>query len=313
MGVDIVTWRLRIGQKGNYGFFKAARYGLCSVMRINASTQGCPSFRACVALSLLLFMAGIELNPGPVTCYELAGLINNLTTQVNTGFQQCNAKLDAFVADVTELKASFTALELKCHTEIAALKTSLEKVTKELADVKSSGASAATHWPTLQAATATPPLSTITDLAKEMKLRDAKQLNVIVHGLPPAPDDCAAFCTFVNKEFGLSPHIQSVKRLTGKAPARDATGKPAPLLVVLRDADDRRILLKNAPKLRASTDAAVKASVYINPDLTQMERQEGFALRSELRRRKAAGEVDIAIRKGVIVKLSAASAAAPRP
>ena len=103
-------------------------------MRINGSTQGCTSLRAYTALSLLLFMASIELNPGPVTCTELAGLINNLTTQVNTGFQQCNAKLDAFVAEVTELKASFAVLELKCHTEIAALKTSLEKVTKELAE-----------------------------------------------------------------------------------------------------------------------------------------------------------------------------------
>ena len=50
------------------------------------------------------------------------------------------------------------------------------------------------------------------------------------------------------------------------------------------------MLLKNATKLRDSTDFATKSSLFINPDLTQIERQEGFALRSELRRRKAAGE-----------------------
>ena len=33
-----------------------------------------------------------------------------------------------------------------------------------------------------------------------------------------------------------------------------------------------------------------------------MERQEGFSLRSELRRRKTAGEADIIIRNGTIVK-----------
>jgi hypothetical protein len=60
-----------------------------------------------MALSQLMFIAGIELNPGPVTCNELARLINNLTAQVNTGFQQCYTELDAFVAEVTELKASF--------------------------------------------------------------------------------------------------------------------------------------------------------------------------------------------------------------
>lgn len=91
------------------------------------------------------------------------------------------------------------------------------------------------------------PHSTIDDLAKEMKLCDAKHLNVIVHGLPPTPDDYGAFLTFENKELALSSHIQSVERLNGKAPARDATGKSAPLLVVLRNVEDRRVLLRNAP------------------------------------------------------------------
>lgn len=156
------------------------------------------------------------------------------------------------------------------------------------------------------------PHSTIDDLAKEMKLGDAKHLNVIVHSLPPAPDDCGAFLTFENMELGLSSHIQSVERLNGKAPARDATGKSALLLVVLRDVEDRRVLLRNAPKLRTSTDAVVEESIYINADLTQKERQEEYALRSELRRCKADGDVDIVIRKGAIVKLSATSATAPR-
>lgn len=192
IGVDIVTGDSELFKKATIGSINSY-YGFCSVLRINASTLGCTLFRACVAMLLLLFMAGIELNSSSLTCEELAGLINNMTTQVNTGFQLCNAKLDAFVTDVTELKALFSALELKCHTEIASLKTSVEKVTKELVDVKSSSVSTAMCWPTPQTAAATLPLRTIKDLAKEMKLCDAKQLNVIVHGLPAAPDDCTAF------------------------------------------------------------------------------------------------------------------------
>ena len=56
------------------------------------------------------------------------------------------------------------------------------------------------------------------------------------------------------------------------------------------------MLLKNATKLYNSTDLATKSSIFTNPDLTQIERQEGFALHSELRRRKAAEEVNIGIR-----------------
>lgn len=107
-------------------------------------------------------------------------------------------------------------------------------------------------------------------------------------------------------------HIQSDKRLAGKAPARDAI-QTCPLLVVLRDADNRHVLLKNAPKQRPNTEAAVKVFVYINPDLAQLERQKGFALHPELRRHMAAGRWTSPICKGVIVKLPAASAAAPLP
>ena len=42
--------------------------------------------------------------------------------------------------------------------------------------------------------------------------------------------------------------------------------------------------------------------MYINPDLTYKERQASKELRQELARRKKAGEKDIFIRRGQIVK-----------
>ena len=44
------------------------------------------------------------------------------------------------------------------------------------------------------------------------------------------------------------------------------------------------------------------SSMYINPDLTYKERQASKELRQELARRKKAGEKDIFIRRGQIVK-----------
>ena len=118
MGVDITTWRQRIGNSGIFPRCSPLSPAVCSVMRIhNCRVQ--PSLRLCAALAILLFIAGVEINPGPaVTCAELAALINNLstqvaglTTQVNAGFQQCNTKLDGLINDVNDLKAKYTALE----------------------------------------------------------------------------------------------------------------------------------------------------------------------------------------------------------
>ena len=46
----------------------------------------------------------------------------------------------------------------------------------------------------------------------------------------------------------------------------------------------------------------MKDSIYVHPDLTPLENQKGFSLRSELCRRLAAGKTDIIIRNGTIVK-----------
>ena len=309
MGVDIVTWQLRIAQKGNYGSYKT-RCGLCSVMRINGSTQGCTSLRACTALSLLLFMAGIELNPGPVTCTELAGLINNLTTQVNIGFQQCNAKLDAFVAEVTELKASFAVLELKCHNEIAALKTSLEKVTKELADVKSSGVApqhiAATPPPTLPSAPA------LVKVVREIDLQASKKTNIVLSGIAPSLlTDADIVTNLLRDELGITANVTKCSRLGKPRADGDCDTRPRLLLVTLSSADTANDVIRVATRLRRSTNNHTRDNVFINRDLTPEQRAFDYELRQELKRRRAMGEANLVIRNGkVCEKLTRPTAAA---
>ena len=69
-------------------------------------------------------------------------------------------------------------------------------------------------------------------------------------------------------------------------------------------------MIKLAKNLRTSTDPQINSSLFINPDLTKMERHEQVNLRSELKRQKAGGESNIIIRNGAIVKRSAAAVAA---
>ena len=78
-----------------------------------------------------------------------------------------------------------------------------------------------------------------------------------------------------------------------------ASDKNRPLKVRLNSLSQRRFLLINARKLHNSDQFS---RIYINPDLSYKERQALRELRQELARRKTAGEKDIFIRRGQIVK-----------
>jgi hypothetical protein len=67
-----------------------------------------------------------------VTCAELATLITTLTNTVNNGFHQCNDKLDLLVADVADLKAKYTALEVT----VTQLSNDRDCLKRELADLR---------------------------------------------------------------------------------------------------------------------------------------------------------------------------------
>lgn len=81
MGVDIVTWRARMGKAGIFAAKGKHVLRACSFMRINSPGCVSVSIRLSLAIALLLFMAGVELNPGP-TFAELSTLINNLLATV---------------------------------------------------------------------------------------------------------------------------------------------------------------------------------------------------------------------------------------
>ena len=68
----------------------------------------------------------------------------------------------------------------------------------------------------------------------------------------------------------------------------------------------KRSILSNAKKLRyASSEQMHK--IYITPDLSFHERMHQKNLRTELQRRKEAGEANLIIRRGQIVTASTSS------
>ena len=115
--------------------------------------------------------------------------------------------------------------------------------------------------------------------------------------MPVIADDLKVFLTLVDTEMKLKPHLDSFKQLINKNKVSTALSS---FLIILRDTADRRDISSHPKVLRVSANLHVKDSIYVNPDLMLLERQEGFSQHSKLRRRLAAGETDFIIRNRTI-------------
>ena len=104
-------------------------------MHVNITTCTTIFVCACLALTILLFMASVEMNLGPVSCAELATMITSLTNTVNNGFQECNYKLDALIIDIADLKAKCAVLE----ATVTQLTNDYDCLRCDLSNVRESG------------------------------------------------------------------------------------------------------------------------------------------------------------------------------
>ena len=135
--------------------------------------------------------------------------------------------------------------------------------------------------------------------------KEKRKLNVVVYNLPEQgePGDSAAertrkdtdkLCSIIREELRLNIRVSKAFRAGKKLPE-----KPRLLIVTLDSVEARVELTKMASQLRNSAEWH---SLFINPDLTQKEREDGKKLRQELAARKSAGERNLYIRHGKIVQ-----------
>jgi hypothetical protein len=108
---------------------------------------------------------------------------------------------------------------------------------------------------------------------------------LIVSGLQPTPSrtDKSLFTDLCSAEFKFQPDIISLKRIGHPQP-----DKIQPLLVTLRNVDQAQRLISDARQLRKSTNAAVRNSIFINPNLTRAEAEAAYQAR--MHRRQVARE-----------------------
>ena len=116
---------------------------------------------------------------------------------------------------------------------------------------------------------------------------DRRSRNVVISGLAidNDRDDCELVTELFEQEFSMKPVLstQSCKRV-GKM---SNTG-PRRLLVNLRSSSTADELLKNAKKLRSSSDSYIAGSVFINKDLNPDEAKLAYELRVRRRAERQA-------------------------
>lgn len=140
--------------------------------------------------------------------------------------------------------------------------------------------------------------STSADVAKtarEVSDRLHRANNILVYGIGEEVTDLEQKITEIlrvcDKQFTLK---ESPVRL-GKVVSQ----KPRPVLVKLDNEKMKWSIIKTSKALKSSEFS----SVFVSPDETQLQRQMSYALRKELRERRAGGEQDIGIKGGEIQQI----------
>ena len=135
--------------------------------------------------------------------------------------------------------------------------------------------------------------------------REKRKSNVVVYNLPEQGDvddsavdknqkDVSKLCSIIRSELSVNIRVKKAFRV-----GRSMPGRPRLLVVTLESVEAKMELLKLASQLRSSDEWC---TLFINPDLTQKEREEGKRLRQELATRRNAGEKNLYIRKGKIMQ-----------
>jgi len=109
---------------------------------------------------------------------------------------------------------------------------------------------------------------------------DRRARNIIINGLSTADggSDKQRVESLLNDEFATSVEVVRCRRIGRQQPAR-----VQPLLAVLPSASDADYLIRNARRLRSSTNPTVRESVYINADLTKAEAHAAYQRRCRRR------------------------------
>jgi hypothetical protein len=141
-------------------------------------------------------------------------------------------------------------------------------------------------------------MNTLTDnnIISEVSDKQLRCINMILFNVPESDDNTSANDSSIIKSIFDSLSIVMTPTAVNRL-GRKST-KPRPLKIILQDASDVFVVLKNKHKLRS---IPTYSSVRISPDRTQMQRDQLRNVYDKFEERKAAGETDLIVKflKGI--------------
>ena len=159
-----------------------------------------------------------------------------------------------------------------------------------------------------QAEQVTTPARVIASTVDSAMDKERRKLNVVISNLAEneptetesrEKQDLQKFVDFVKDAL----HVQ-LRAIRCFRVGKIQESRPRLLVVTLEDLSAKIELLRMSSQLRHIPDWS---HVYINPDFTPAEREERRKLRQELLSRREAGETNLVIRKGKIVKINSSN------
>ena len=220
--------------------------------------------------------------------------VNNTGSEAEEKLMNIVSSVEKQVKELMEFKDSFTK-------ENANVKTTFANIVK---GVEGDNTIAGTITPQSTTTTQQLPINII-DI-DEYQDRERRKNNLIVYGIKESksndPQTRKEEDTKVIKSItdALRVNDVAVSKIIRLGQPRDNEGeKPRPILLALEDNRKKRLILNNAKKLR---EIEGWNSIFISPDLTWKEREEGKKLRDQLRTLREEGKNDYIIKRGKIVK-----------
>ena len=193
----------------------------------------------------------------------------------------------------TRQKSYASMVKGQCKEVVNTISTQIEKLPSEQINQKNKG-------------TGNAPMQ-FTGIFDAFVDRERRKNNVVVHNLTESDGDThtermtkdrSKLGELLRRELNLNVRIVKTFRVGKYAPGKNR------LLIATMDSEETKWeVVRIAPQLRG-TDTG--SNIFINPDLTKQEREQGKKLRGELAERRAKGERNLAIRRGRIIKLKQA-------
>ncbi len=192
-------------------------------------------------------------------------------------FKKVEARFQKIEQDIT-LKADKTTVD-SMGVDVLALQDKLKKANKDIVSLHKE----------------------IDLVRNEQDERERRKCNIVVHGLPEGENiDDYDIAVELLGAIDINDIPRKVVRM-GQA-FDDPAVKGRPMRIILSNPENRKECVKNGPKVRDATGVSFNPkTVFVNPDMTELERRDQKKLREELAPKRLTDK-DYIIRGNRVVK-----------